>query len=515
MTARSSSSASRTSSVISASASCRLGVHACMRRSRWPCARAREESSAETRVSGPTTASCCASPRADATRPTSALFFPRADEVEEGLLILALIPASSDIEALLIQSLSATSLFAARFRECAGRALLLPKKTVGKRQPLWAQRKRAPPTCSGGIAVSDLPDRARGLPRVPARTCSTCPRCAACCAHRAARGDPARCRPGHPLTLRSLHPLLVRRQLHVRRRCPSRGAPRTGAHHRRGAAAGAAGRGRAARAARSGGHRERQPRGAPAELRRGAHGPMPCTICLLGLGPLALDEIGCASSRGRALEASRARIGSAWPGAHARAIVEVRGRGVATRRGRGRARDALGCRGSAGRSRASFLEPVAGPARRPSDRATPARTDLSWRSPRCGIASACGSSRCARPSIRLEARGRVVRGRVPARRTWFGALRRRGAAHAQATIAGQAASRDRAGGCCGAMRASCPSGTASGTSHDVAGEDALATVIEQLEGALAAVASVLECEVLPARMARTASRPTSTRLRER
>jgi ATP-dependent Lhr-like helicase len=36
-----------------------------------------------------------------------------------------------------------TALFAARFREAAGRALLLPKRTPGKRTPLWALRKKA------------------------------------------------------------------------------------------------------------------------------------------------------------------------------------------------------------------------------------------------------------------------------------------------------------------------------------------------------------------------------------
>ena len=34
-------------------------------------------------------------------------------------------------------------MFAARFRECAARALLLPRRQIGKRQPLWQQRQRA------------------------------------------------------------------------------------------------------------------------------------------------------------------------------------------------------------------------------------------------------------------------------------------------------------------------------------------------------------------------------------
>lgn len=46
---------------------------------------------------------------------------------------------SHDVTAQLTDS----ALFAARFRECAARALLLPKRYPGKRQPLWQQRQRA------------------------------------------------------------------------------------------------------------------------------------------------------------------------------------------------------------------------------------------------------------------------------------------------------------------------------------------------------------------------------------
>ena len=36
-----------------------------------------------------------------------------------------------------------SALFASRFRECAARALLLPRRHPGKRSPLWHQRQRA------------------------------------------------------------------------------------------------------------------------------------------------------------------------------------------------------------------------------------------------------------------------------------------------------------------------------------------------------------------------------------
>ena len=51
--------------------------------------------------------------------------------------------APDEIEDVVTRALGGTSLFAARFRENAARALLLPRRHPGKRSPLWAQRKRA------------------------------------------------------------------------------------------------------------------------------------------------------------------------------------------------------------------------------------------------------------------------------------------------------------------------------------------------------------------------------------
>lgn len=53
------------------------------------------------------------------------------------------LPASSEVENLVIGRLPGTALFAGRFRESAARALLLPKKSPAKRAPLWAQRRRS------------------------------------------------------------------------------------------------------------------------------------------------------------------------------------------------------------------------------------------------------------------------------------------------------------------------------------------------------------------------------------
>ncbi|MGI8947230.1 MAG: Lhr family ATP-dependent helicase, partial [Ornithinimicrobium sp.] len=48
-----------------------------------------------------------------------------------------------DVADLVTTEIGGSALFAARFRECAARALLLPRRTPGKRQPLWQQRQRS------------------------------------------------------------------------------------------------------------------------------------------------------------------------------------------------------------------------------------------------------------------------------------------------------------------------------------------------------------------------------------
>ncbi len=50
---------------------------------------------------------------------------------------------AAEIEQLVTDQVGGSALFAARFRECAGRALLLPRRSPGKRTPLWQQRQRA------------------------------------------------------------------------------------------------------------------------------------------------------------------------------------------------------------------------------------------------------------------------------------------------------------------------------------------------------------------------------------
>jgi ATP-dependent Lhr-like helicase len=53
------------------------------------------------------------------------------------------VPGPAEIESLVLQQLGGSAIFAGKFREVAGRALLLPRRRVGRRAPLWQQRKRA------------------------------------------------------------------------------------------------------------------------------------------------------------------------------------------------------------------------------------------------------------------------------------------------------------------------------------------------------------------------------------
>ena len=66
--------------------------------------------------------------------------FPETEQPPDPELLL---PDADEVEGLVLRQLGSTSLFAARFRETAARALLLPRRRAGQRTPLWQQRKRA------------------------------------------------------------------------------------------------------------------------------------------------------------------------------------------------------------------------------------------------------------------------------------------------------------------------------------------------------------------------------------
>ena len=66
--------------------------------------------------------------------------FPETDQPPD---VRLMVPASDEVEALVLSQLGGTAMFAAKFREAAGRALLLPKRRPGGRSPLWQLRKRS------------------------------------------------------------------------------------------------------------------------------------------------------------------------------------------------------------------------------------------------------------------------------------------------------------------------------------------------------------------------------------
>ena len=65
---------------------------------------------------------------------------PESDHLPDSA---ALLPSSASIYDKVMRQLGSTALFAARFRENAARALLLPRHRPGIRTPLWQQRKRS------------------------------------------------------------------------------------------------------------------------------------------------------------------------------------------------------------------------------------------------------------------------------------------------------------------------------------------------------------------------------------
>ena len=126
--APSSSSAAATSSATGASACCRRSAGGSTRRGRWP---SRRRSASERGIDVETMWSddgfVVRFPEARRAARPARCSLPDPDEVEE----------------LVVRQLGRTALFAAKFREAAARALLLPRRRPGSAPPLWQQRKRA------------------------------------------------------------------------------------------------------------------------------------------------------------------------------------------------------------------------------------------------------------------------------------------------------------------------------------------------------------------------------------
>ena len=75
------------------------------------------------------------------------------EEIDSALLL----PSAAELKDLVLRELGSTSLFAAKFREAAARALLLPKRSAGQRTPLWQTRKRAADLLAVAARYSSFP----------------------------------------------------------------------------------------------------------------------------------------------------------------------------------------------------------------------------------------------------------------------------------------------------------------------------------------------------------------------
>ncbi len=76
---------------------------------------------------------------------------------EEPIDPALLLPSATELKDLVLRELGSTSLFAAKFREAAARALLLPKRRAGQRTPLWQTRKRAADLLGVAARYSSFP----------------------------------------------------------------------------------------------------------------------------------------------------------------------------------------------------------------------------------------------------------------------------------------------------------------------------------------------------------------------
>jgi ATP-dependent Lhr-like helicase len=82
------------------------------------------------------------------------LRFPDVDNPPEPALLL---PDPAVAQDLVVRQLSSTALFAAKFREASARALLLPRRRMNARAPLWQQRKRAADLLTVASQYPDFP----------------------------------------------------------------------------------------------------------------------------------------------------------------------------------------------------------------------------------------------------------------------------------------------------------------------------------------------------------------------
>ncbi len=82
---------------------------------------------------------------------------PESDEMSGGQALELALIEPDEVEDLIVGELGGSALFGARFREAAGRALLIPRAYPGKRTPLWQQRLKAQTLLEVARRYEDFP----------------------------------------------------------------------------------------------------------------------------------------------------------------------------------------------------------------------------------------------------------------------------------------------------------------------------------------------------------------------
>jgi len=93
--------------------------------------------------------------RAEVFADNDAIVVQVKDEVDPAVLLSLVTPAN--FEPLLRRSLEGSGFFGARFRECAGRSLLLTKRRFNQRMPLWMTRQQAKKLMTATKGFADFP----------------------------------------------------------------------------------------------------------------------------------------------------------------------------------------------------------------------------------------------------------------------------------------------------------------------------------------------------------------------
>ena len=121
-----------------------------------------------------------------------------------------------DIGDLVTAEVGASALFASRFRECASRALLLPRRQPGRRTPLWQQRQRSAQLLEVASQYPAFPIVLETVREMPAGRLRRARADRAAARHRVPPGARGGGRDAGTEPVRQIPAVQVRRRVHVR-----------------------------------------------------------------------------------------------------------------------------------------------------------------------------------------------------------------------------------------------------------------------------------------------------------